>query len=211
MMKPHEITSKSFEAIRKGIGEHNFSEQELSLVIRMVHTTGDYEYAENARFHPDAIQCGIDAIRAGRPIVSDTRMAQAGMTKARAEGCEVQCFVHDEDVVDEAKKLGVTRSIIAIRKAASIRPLGIVAIGNAPTALMEAIRLIREGQLSPELIVGVPVGFVSAAESKELLIASDLRVPYITALGNKGGSAVAAAIINGLAVLTDRDEVKKIH
>ena len=210
-MKPHEIESESFEIIRNGIGDHTFSEQELSLVIRMVHTTGDYDYAENVRFHPDAIRCGIEAIKHGNLIVSDTRMAQAGMTRARAMECEVQCFVHDEDVMDEAKKLGITRSIMAIRKAAHVRPLGIVAIGNAPTALMEAIRLVREGQLSPELIVGVPVGFVSAAESKEMLIASNLLIPYITSLGNKGGSAVAAAIVNGLAVLADRDEVEKIH
>ena len=204
-ISPSEIELKSFEIIKRRIGEHSFSEEELSIVIRVIHATGDLDYARNMRFHPKAVEDGVSAIEERCLIVSDTEMGRAGMTRARSMGCEVRCFVHDSDVIAEARDLGVTRSVIAIRKAARYRP-GIVAIGNSPTALIEAIKLIEKGVMSPKLIIGVPVGFVMAAESKEMLVRSSLPIPYITSLGNKGGSTVAAAIVNGLALLAGDDE-----
>ncbi len=155
-------------------------------------------------FHPDAVQAGIQAIRSGKPIVADVQMVQVGISKPRLEkfGGEVRVYISDPDVMQEAKRLNTTRAIIATRKAAREADGAIYAIGNAPTALLELIRLVKEGEARPGLIIGVPVGFVSAAESKEELLKLD--VPFITNIGRKGGSPVAVATVNALSLLAER-------
>ena len=164
---------------------------------RVIHASADFEFAKNLRFHPDAISSGVSALKNGGSIVADVEMIQSGISKAGLKrfGGEVSCYISDEDVMAEAKGLGITRAICSMRKAVKTGAK-IYAIGNAPTALFELIRLVREGVVQPALIVGVPVGFVSAVESKEALLG--LQVPFITAIGRKGGTPVAVAIINAL-------------
>jgi precorrin-8X/cobalt-precorrin-8 methylmutase len=198
-VNPHEIERESFRLIRAEVGEHNFSEEELTVVVRMIHATGDFDFARIARFHPQALEAGIAALRRGCIITTDVQMVQVGigdMLLAALKG-HIICDIRRPDVYRDAADLGVTRSIMAMRHNARNLHNGIVAIGNAPTALLEVIRLIREENVRPALIVGVPVGFVSAVESKEELLTLE-DVPYITAVGRKGGSTVAVAIINAL-------------
>jgi len=158
-------------------------------------------------FSVDAVANGINALRRGRGIVTDTNMALAGIGKSRLERLAIgtACFVADPDVAAAAQKEGMTRSILAMRKAAADPGNGIFVIGNAPTALFELIRFVREENLRPDLIIALPVGFVGAAESKDRLIfdASELKVPFITNRGRKGGSNVAAAVVNALLILAE--------
>jgi len=196
ILNPEAIETESFRIIEAELGPHSFSAHEFSIVQRAIHSTADFEFARTIRFHSTAIKSGIEAIRAGRPIVADVQMVQAGISKVGLKkfGGDVVCFIGDEDVAAKAKAEGVTRAIISTRKAAELHPGAIYAIGNAPTALLELTRLA--GVAKPSLIVGVPVGFVSAAESKDELAKSDL--PHITALGRKGGTPVAVSIVNAL-------------
>jgi precorrin-8X/cobalt-precorrin-8 methylmutase len=196
ILNPEAIEAESFRIIEEELGPHSFSPAEFTVVQRAIHSTADFEFARTIRFHRDAIRSGIEAIRAGRSIVADVQMVQAGISKASLKrfGGEVLCFIGDEDVAAKAKAEGVTRAIISTRKAAELVPGAIYAIGNAPTALLELMRLGESAK--PSLVVGVPVGFVSAAESKEELAKTDL--PYITALGRKGGTPVAVSMMNAL-------------
>lgn len=196
ILNPEAIEAESFRIIEAELGPHSFSAEEFTVVQRAIHSTADFEFARTIRFHPDAIRSGIEAIRAGRSIVADVQMVQAGISKAGLKkfGGQVLCFIGDEDVAAKAKAEGVTRAIVSIRKAAELVPGAIYAIGNAPTALLELMRLGESAK--PSLVVGVPVGFVSAAESKEELAKTNL--PYITALGRKGGTPVAVSIMNAL-------------
>lgn len=209
IVDPEKIEAESFRIIEEEIGPHFFSEPEFQVVRRVIHASADFEFAKSIRFHPQAIASGIEALRRGGSVVADVEMIQVGISKAGLKplGGTVHCFISDEDVITEAKALGVTRAICAMRKAARLpRKEGlsgapeaegtIYAIGNAPTALFELIRLVQEGKVSPALIVGVPVGFVAASESKEALL--QIQTPYITALGRKGGTPVAVAIVNAL-------------
>ena len=197
-MLPHEIERESFRIIRAEMGDHNFTEAELAVVVRVIHATADFDFQEIMRFHPQAIASGIAAIRRGCTIVTDVRMVEAGISAAiLAEfGGQIVCDIRDSGVSEQAKAQGLTRSTVAMRLNAANIDGGIVAIGNAPTALLEVIRLVREEGIRPALIVGVPVGFVNAVESKDELLTLD--VPSITAVGRKGGSTVAAAILNAL-------------
>jgi precorrin-8X/cobalt-precorrin-8 methylmutase len=158
-------------------------------------------------FSRDAVERGVAALRRGRGIVTDTNMALAGIAKPRLAkfGITATCFVADPEVAREAKIQGITRSILAMRKGTADAGTGIFVIGNAPTALFELLRLIREEGVCPDLIVGLPVGFVGAAESKDALIfaASELKLPYITSRGRKGGSNVAAAVVNALLIMAE--------
>ena len=196
ILNPEAIEAESFRIIAEELGPHSFSPDEFAVVQRAIHSTADFEFARTIRFAPGAIRSGIEAIRAGCSIVADVQMIQAGINKTGLKkfGGEVYCFISDDDVMAAAKEAGLTRAIMSMRKAAKQLPGAIYAIGNAPTALLELTRLADVAQ--PSLVVGVPVGFVSAVESKDEL--SRTQLPYITALGRKGGTPVAVSIINAL-------------
>jgi precorrin-8X/cobalt-precorrin-8 methylmutase len=195
---PHEIERESFRIIRAEMGDHKFSEDELMVVVRVIHATADFDFQEAIRFHPRAVRAGVTALRRGCTVVTDVRMVQVGVSSEMLSrlGGRTVCDIRHPQIYEAARALGLTRSAVAMRRNVQNIHGGIVAIGNAPTALLEVIRLVREKNVRPALIVGVPVGFVNAAESKEELIVLD--VPYITTLGRKGGSTVAVAIINAL-------------
>ena len=197
-MLPHEIERESFRIIRAEMSQNSFSEEELAIVVRVIHATADFDFQDIMRFHPQAVESGLAAIRQGCTIVTDVRMVQVGITDSiLAEfGGQTVCDIKHPSVYRQAQALGLTRSTMAMRQNADNIHGGIVAIGNAPTALLEVIRLVREEGVRPALIVGVPVGFVKAVESKDELLTLD--VPYITAVGRKGGSTVAAATLNAL-------------
>jgi precorrin-8X/cobalt-precorrin-8 methylmutase len=170
----------------------------------VIHATGDFSFAANLLFHERAIRSGLASIRAGRNILIDVNMGAAGISRSILQkfGGEVICRIGDEEVAQIAKSKGLTRSEAAFDQATDDN-IGIVAIGNAPTALLAAMRLIEEGKFSPDLVIGVPVGFVNAQESKEIL--SEKTYPFVTALGRKGGSPVAVAIINALLRLAEAE------
>lgn len=198
---PAEIEARSMEIIQSELGERSFPPEILPVVKRVIHTTADFDYADNLVFSPGAVERGVAALKAGCVIVTDTQMARSGVNKRVLEkfGGEALCFMSDPDVAAEARDRGVTRAAVSMERAAKLdRPL-ILALGNAPTALVRACELLEAGALKPELIIGVPVGFVNVVESKELLLTED--VPYIVARGRKGGSNVAAAICNAMLYL----------
>jgi precorrin-8X/cobalt-precorrin-8 methylmutase len=197
-MKPEEIEAQSFRIIENEAGSHAFTNDQWGVVRRIIHTTADFEYLESVRFHPEAIARGIHAIRTGNAVFTDTKMVQAGIRqKDLAEfGTRVECRIDDPQVARAAKSKGATRAQSAVDLVAPELEGGIYAVGNAPTALLRLIELTREGHVQPALIVGFPVGFVNAAESKTALMA--LNMPYISNVGRKGGSNVAAAVVNAL-------------
>ena len=201
-MKPAEIEALSFKIIDQEVGPHDFSSDQWSVVQRMIHTSADFEYKDTIRFHPGAMAAGIQAIRAGKTIVTDTNMARVGMRKNDLDkfGTAVKCFMNDPVVHANAKTAGTTRAIAAVDKAIEEIDGGIYVIGNAPTALLHLIEKIKDQKAKPALIIGLPVGFVNAAESKAELIKLD-DPPYITNVGRKGGSNVAASVINALVKL----------
>lgn len=203
------IEDGSFAIIDGEAGEHTFGPAEWQIVRRVIHATADFEFKTLMRFHPDAVQAGVTALRSGCPILVDVKMISAGLNEERLSsyGCTVQSFISDEDVITTAKANNSTRAIEAMRKAHRLNLLNgaIVAIGNAPTALLEVARLIREEAARPALIIGVPVGFVSAAESKDVTL--ELPSPFIVAQGRKGGSSIAVAIIHALLLLSAEKQV----
>lgn len=205
-IQPQQIEGKSFEMIDEEIGDHPFTEEQYKIVQRAIHATADFEFGKSILFHPDAVQAGIRAIRNGKKIVADVQMVQSGISKPRIEkyGCDVRVYISDPDVIKEAKQLDTTRAIISMRKAAKEADGAIYAIGNAPTALLELIRLIKDGEAKPGLVIGLPVGFVSAAESKEEL--AKLDVPFITNIGRKGGSTATVAALNAISLLAEKVE-----
>jgi precorrin-8X/cobalt-precorrin-8 methylmutase len=200
-MKPGEIERLSFRIIDSEAGSHGFTVQEWNIVRRMIHTSADFDYMESVRFHPAAIAAGIKAIREGCAIVTDTNMARVGIRKGELSvfGGEVHCLIADPDVSERAKANGVTRALAAMDKAAERYDGGIYVIGNAPTALLRLMDLIKDKIMKPALVVGLPVGFVNAAESKAELI--HLDIPFISNVGRKGGSNVAASVVNALAIM----------
>jgi precorrin-8X/cobalt-precorrin-8 methylmutase len=202
-MKPEEIEANSFRIIEAEAADHGRPEAEWQVLRRVIHTSADFEYVRTLIFSDGALEKGVAALQSGAGIITDTTMALSGINKTRLApfGCKVSCHVADPDVAELARREGITRSVAAMRKAASDPAISIFAIGNAPTALFELLRLIREGQLSPALIIGLPVGFVGAEESKNILVAGGYNVPFITNIGRKGGSNVAAAVVNALAIL----------
>ncbi len=198
-IKPMEIETRSFEIITQILGDRVLDPENELVIKRAIHTTADFDYADNLVFSEHAVKTGIEALRAGCDIVTDTQMAKAGINKTilASLGGEVHCFMSDADVAAEAKTRGVTRAFISMEKAARLQKPCIFAIGNAPTALAALEELMEADALHPALIIGVPVGFVNVVESKELILAQH-RAPYIIARGRKGGSNVAAAICNAL-------------
>lgn len=200
IVRPMEIEKRSFEIISGMLESEGVAlDPENELVIkRVIHTTADFEYVKNLVFSEHAVSIGIEALKNGCDIVTDTQMAKSGISKTTLAklGGEVHCFMSDEDVAQEARARGVTRAAVSMEKAAGLEKPLIFAVGNAPTALIALDELIKAGRLAPKLIIGVPVGFVNVVESKELIIASS--VPHIVARGRKGGSNVAAAIVNAM-------------
>lgn len=197
-MKPAEIEALSFNIITQEAGDHGFPEDQWTIVRRMIHTSADFDYLSSVRFHPDAVSAGIKAIRGGRHIVTDTNMARAGIRKGDIlrSGGSLTCLIDDPTVARAARDSGGTRAMAAVDAAIPIMREGIYVIGNAPTALLRLMALIGSGQANPALVIGLPVGFVNAAESKAMLLAS--TVPFITNVGRKGGSNVAASVVNAL-------------
>jgi len=200
-MKPEEIESTSFDIIDREAGKHDFNGPQWSIVRRMIHTTADFEFMDIVRFHPGAIAAGIEAIRNGKIIITDTNMARVGIrTRDLAPfGALVKCYMNEPMIHERAKSNGSTRAKVAVDMALSDMKDGIYVVGNAPTALLRLIELINEGQARPALIIGLPVGFVNAAESKAALM--ELDYPYISNLGRKGGSNLAASVVNALIIL----------
>lgn len=198
------IEDSSFAVIDKEVGAHAFASGEWQVVRRVIHATADFEFKDLMRFHPDAVRAGIAALRGGCPLIVDVKMITAGLNEERlsAYGCRVYSHISDEDVIATAKAQNTTRAIEAMRKAHKLGLLegAVVAIGNAPTALLELVRLVKEDGARPALIIGVPVGFVSAAESKAAVL--DIDTPTIVARGRKGGSPIAVAIVHALLLLS---------
>lgn len=194
-VKPQGIEDLSFEIIDKEAGDHGFDSLEWQIVRRMIHTSADFEYIETIRFHKKAIDAGIEAIKKGCSIITDTNMAKAGIRK------DAHCFIKDEEVAKIASDNNLTRAEAAVDKAVELMDQGIYVIGNAPTALLRLIKLVKEGRAKPALILGFPVGFVNAAESKHDLIEMDF--PYISNIGRKGGSNIAASVVNALTIIAE--------
>lgn len=197
-MKPADIEKRSFAIITEELGGRTFPDGIAEVVKRVIHTSADFDYADNLCFSPNAVEKAKAALEAGATIVTDTNMALAGISKGTLAqlGGKAVCLMADEDVAREAKARGVTRATVSMEHAAKLEDPLIFAIGNAPTALIRLHELIGEGAVSPALVIGVPVGFVNVVESKELFLGGD--TPYIIARGRKGGSNVAAAIVNAL-------------
>ena len=195
---PREIEARSFEIITQELGDTPLIPGTELIVKRCIHTSADFDYAKNLRFSEGVVEKALKAIQNGASIVTDTQMARAGINKKALAryGGEVYCFMSAEDVARKAKENGTTRATASMDKAASLGIPLIFAIGNAPTALVRLYELIEEKKLSPELIIGVPVGFVNVVASKELIM--ETETPYIVAAGRKGGSNIAACICNAL-------------
>ena len=193
-ISPNQIEQRSFEIISEELGDMRLDPEQEPIIKRCIHTSADFDYAKNLVFSPNAVQCA-----------KDTQMGKSGINKAALAklGCDVFCFMSDEDVANTAKEQGTTRAVASMDKAVTLNRPTIFAIGNAPTALIRLYELIQQG-LQPEFIIGVPVGFVNVVESKELILST--QVPYIIAQGRKGGSNIAAAICNALLYsITGRD------
>lgn len=212
-VRPADIEKRSFEIIAEELGNRALIPGTEPIVKRCIHTSADFDYAENLVFSEHAVERALDAIRSGASIVTDTQMGRSGINKKRLAryGGEVYCFMSDEDVAEAAKRDGMTRAAASMDKAAAMYRAAqeqktadrlIFAIGNAPTALVRLYELIKEGALKPELIIGVPVGFVNVVQSKELILGLE-DTPYIVARGRKGGSNIAACICNALLYMLD--------
>ena len=197
-IKPMDIEKRSFEIITELLGDKQLDPENELVIKRAIHTTADFDYADSLVFSPHAVRVGIEALRGGCDIVTDTQMAKSGINKniLGKLGGEVHCFMSDADVAAAAKERGITRAFVSMERAAKLEKPCIFAIGNAPTALVSIHELVAAGKLHPALVIGVPVGFVNVVESKEMII--DSGVPHIVARGRKGGSNVAAAICNAL-------------
>lgn len=199
IIQPDAIEAESFRIIAAEMGPHDFSVIEWPIVQRAIHATADFDLGRSLVFHPRAVEAGIAAIRKGAHVVADVQMIHAGIsaTYLAEFGGRVLCYMADPDVAERARADGTTRAIQCMRKAVREAPGAVYAIGNAPTALLELVRLVEDGEAAPSLVIGVPVGFVSAAESKERLQGQGL-VPYISNRGRKGGTPVAVSITNAL-------------
>ena len=195
---PAEIEQRSMEIIASEMGTTSFTQEQLPIVKRCIHTSADFDYVKNLRFTTGAVAAGLAAIRAGCTIVTDTQMARSGINKKVLGkfGGQAVCFMSDEDVAAEAKERGETRATVSMERAAALMGPVILAVGNAPTALVRACELMEAGTFSPALVIGVPVGFVNVVESKELL--ASMPGEHIIAMGRKGGSNIAATICNAM-------------
>jgi precorrin-8X/cobalt-precorrin-8 methylmutase len=198
VVKPAEIEARSMEIITSELNGRVWPEPEFSIVKRCIHTSADFDYADNLCFSERAAEIGVEALRNGASIVTDTRMAASGINKAKlaSYGGQVHCFMDAADVAAEAKERECTRAAICMERAAGLDEKLIIAVGNAPTALIRLYELIQEGKIRPELIIGAPVGFVNVVEAKELIMTAG--IPFIVPRGRKGGSNIAATICNAM-------------
>lgn len=198
---PGEIEIESFRRIDAIVGETGLPPADWSILRRMIHTSGDPSIRDSFRIHPKAVEAGVTALLSGRTVVTDTKMVLAGISTGRLDRLHARpvCLIDDPEVANIARLTGVTRAACAMGHAIPHLEGGIVAIGNAPTALLRLLELMEEGRIRPALVIGVPVGFVNAEESKDLL--SRQKCPFVTLLGTRGGSAMAASIVNALAVI----------
>lgn len=206
-----QIEHESFATVDREAGEHTYTAEQWPVVRRMIHATADFEFNGLTKFHPRAVESGVQAILSGSALVADVEMICVGVSKPRLShfGVQLHQFISDEDVIRDAKAADSTRAVFAMRKAHRLGLLdnAIVGIGNAPTALLELIRLINEENAKPALIIGMPVGFVSAAESKALMAESN-SVPWIITDGRKGGSTLVVAAIHALLALAEATQKK---
>ncbi len=201
---PAEIERRSFEIITEELGERSFLPGTEPIIKRCIHTSADFDYADNLVFSENVVEKALRAIRSGASIVTDTQMGKAGINKKRLAryGGQVHCFMSDEDVAETARKNGTTRAAASMDKAARLKGNLIFAVGNAPTALVRLHELITEGVIRPELVIAVPVGFVNVVQSKEMILSLE-DTPYIVAKGRKGGSNIAACICNALLYMME--------
>ncbi|MBQ9376890.1 MAG: precorrin-8X methylmutase [Schwartzia sp.] len=202
--QPMDIENKSMEIIAPHLAGLNLSEAEKKVYSRMIHASGDVEYAPFIRIHPKAVEATQEALKRGANIYTDVEMVRTGIHKASFNryGGKIECRVSDPEIAEMAQREGITRSMAAMRTFGKALAGSIVAIGNAPTALFEVLRLAKEEDILPAVVIGIPVGFVGAADSKKLL-AENTLVPYITVEGTKGGSPIAAAAVNAIMYLLD--------
>lgn len=202
--KPMDIENRSMEIIAPYLAKMQLNEAETKVYSRIIHASGDVEYASIISIHPQAITAAQTAIKNGCSIYTDVEMVRTGINKKKLAsfGGKVECLIADEKISETAKKEGITRSMAAMRTFGKKLDHSVIAIGNAPTALFEVLRLIKEEHICPAVIIGIPVGFVGAADSKAALI-ENKEVPYVTVTGTKGGSSVAVAAINAIMYLLD--------
>ena len=202
--QPMDIENKSMEIIAPHLAELNLNEAETKVYSRMIHASGDVDYAKVIRLHPKAIEATQEALKRGANIYTDVEMVRTGINKNAfgRYGGKIECRVADPEIAEIAKREGITRSMAAMRAFGKDLAGSIVAIGNAPTALFEVLRLAKEENILPAVVIGIPVGFVGAADSKKLL-ADNALVPYVTVEGTKGGSPIAASVVNAIMYLLD--------
>lgn len=202
-MRPEEIETESFRIIEAEAGPHDWTAEQWPIVRRAIHTSADFEYLQSMVITPDAVPSALAALTSGQAIITDTTMALSGIRKdlAASLGCSLACHVADPQVIETARAEAITRSVAAMRKACRENPNGIFVIGNAPTALFELLAQVRDAACRPALVIGLPVGFVGAEESKNALATGDIQLPFITNIGRKGGSNVAAAVVNALLLM----------
>jgi precorrin-8X/cobalt-precorrin-8 methylmutase len=200
------IEHDSFSIVDQEVGSHSYQENQWQIVRRMIHATADFEFNGLVKFHPDAVNVGINAINNGANIVADVEMICVGLSKPRLGhfGVNTFQFISDDDVITQAKADNTTRAVQAMRKAQRLNLLdnSIIAVGNAPTALLEITDMIKNNEITPSLIVGMPVGFVSAAESKEVTRTLS-NIPWIITEGRKGGSTLVVAAIHALLAIAE--------
>ena len=206
-----QIETGSFAIVDAEAGDHGWPDDAWQVVRRIVHATADFEFIKTCAMSDDAVSAGVAAIRRGADIVADVAMITVGLSAPRLGhfGCAVHTHISDPDVITKAKAANSTRAIMSMRKAKDRIDGGIVAVGNAPTALLEVVRMVKEEGIKPALIVGVPVGFVSALESKEAVL--DIPVPYIVCRGRKGGTPVAVSAIHALLALAEQQEKQEAN
>ena len=204
--QPMAIENRSMEIIAPHLAGLDLDEQAVKVYSRMIHAAGDVDYAPIIRVSPDAIEAGMTALKGGCDIFTDVEMVRTGINKKKLTsfGGSVHCLIADSEIAAAAKEAGITRAMASMRKFGHQLDGSIVAIGNAPTALFEVLRMVKEEGLRPACIVGIPVGFVGAADSKQAL-ADNAIVPYITVEGTKGGSPIAVAAVNAMMYLLNND------
>ncbi|BBB93288.1 MAG TPA: precorrin-8X methylmutase [Methylomusa anaerophila] len=203
--EPHAIEARSMEIIAPYLSRLNLDEKAIKVYSRIIHAAGDPDYKDVIRIHPAAIAAGLNSLKSGCDIYCDVEMVRTGINRRRlAEfGGQVHCMIGDEKIAVKARESGITRAMAAMREFGQKLDGAVLAIGNAPTALVEVMKIMQESEVRPALIIGVPVGFVGASESKDLLFSTS-PVPYITVLGNKGGSPIAAASVNALLYMLEK-------